>query len=108
MSNNWVSSKAAVNGWLGWCSPAGWHSGLTQQLVRGSHLVPEGNGGGPVHGIRRQHPTSQYMTQRVGQHQAFTPFDQLARVEAHRGPGGSRRILNALRVQNYGRGAGFF
>ncbi|WP_262905651.1 hypothetical protein [Hymenobacter siberiensis] len=48
------------------------------------------------------------MAQRVGEHQAFTPLDQLARVEAHGGSGGRGRIFDALRVEYHGRGAGFF
>lgn len=84
------------------------HLHLAQQLVHGGYLVPEGDGGGPVHGIGRQHPAGQHVAERIGQHQPLTPFDQLARVEAHRGPGGRGRVFHALRIQDYGCGAGFF
>ena len=48
------------------------------------------------------------MAQRIGQHQALAAFDELARIVAHRGPGGLRRVLHALRVEQPGCGAGFF
>ncbi len=81
---------------------------LAQQVVLRGHRVPESDGGRAIGGIGWQHPAGQDVAQRVGQHQTLAAFDELARVEAHRGPGGRSRIFHALRVEDDGRGAGFF
>ena len=57
---------------------------LLQQVVRGGHLVPKGDGRRPVVLASRQHAAGQRVVQRVGQHQALAVLDQLARAEAHR------------------------
>ena len=81
---------------------------LAQQVVGGDHFVLKGNGGRPVHRVGRHDATDQHVAQRVGQHQPLAALDELARVEAHRGPGGRGRVLPALRVENDGRGPDFF
>ena len=81
---------------------------LVQQVVGGDHRVPKGNGGRSVHRVGRHNAAGQCVAQRVGQPQPPAALDELASVEAHRGPGGRGRVLHALRVENNGRGPGFF
>lgn len=54
------------------------------------------------------HAAGQHVAQRIGQHQALAALDELAGVEAHGLPRGRGRVLHALRVEDDGRGAGFF
>lgn len=72
----------------------------SQHRVGGGDFVPEGDSGGRVRDVSRQHPAGQYVTQRINQHQALTPFDQLAGIEPIGRPGGCRRVFHALRVNN--------
>ena len=81
---------------------------LAEQAVRGGHFVPKGDGGQAVGHIDRQRTAGQHVAQGVGQHQTLTAFDRLARAEAHRRAGGGGRVFHALRVEDHGRGPGFF
>lgn len=79
-----------------------------QQVVAGGHLLPAGNGARAIGGVSWQNPAGEHVAQRVGQHQARAAFDELARLEAYRGPGSGGRVFYALRSKNYDREPSFF